>query len=96
MGEAISASRQSLGSSRAKLRFRISAPAKAKTIHSRPPEISRVWSAEGSKAKLNSSRMTSAKESEALSASLVRSSARRSLAAMVSAVAQEARHQASP
>ena len=47
MGAAISASRQSLGSSRAKLRLRISVPAKAKTIHSRPPEISRVVSSGG-------------------------------------------------
>ena len=47
MGAAIRASRQSLGSSRAKLRFSISVPAKAKTIHSRPPEISRIVSCDG-------------------------------------------------
>src|ERR1017187_1641219 len=84
MGAEISASRQSLFSSRAKLRFNSSVPAKANTIHSRPPEISRVVSSLGSKAKLNRSSTTRAKESEALMASLVRNSARRSLAMITS------------
>src|SRR5260370_91067 len=74
-GAAMSASRQSFGSSRAKLRFRISVPAKRKTIHSKPPEISRVVSSVGSKAKLKISRTTSANANEALMASLVRISA---------------------
>jgi hypothetical protein len=95
MGEAISASRQSLGISRAKLRFRISVPAKAKAIQSRPPEISRVVSSCGSKAKLNSSRITRAKASDALMASLVRSSARRSFSRDHPDVAEEP-HQPSP
>src|SRR5579872_1505570 len=82
MGEAISASKQSFGNSRAKLRFRMRAPANANTIHNKPPEKLRISSEVGSNAKLNSSRITSEKESDALMASLVRSSARRSLAAM--------------
>src|SRR5664279_479931 len=84
MGAEISASRQSLFSSRAKLRFNSRVPAKANTIHSRPPEISRVVSSLGSKAKLNRSSTTRAKESEALMASLVRNSARKSLAIITS------------
>src|ERR1017187_5799166 len=84
MGAEMSASRQSLFSSRAKLRFNSSVPAKEKTIHSRPPEISRVVSSLGSKAKLNKSSTTRAKESEALMASLVRNSARKSLAIITS------------
>src|ERR1017187_3692849 len=83
MGAEMSASRQSLFSSRAKLRFNSSVPAKANTIQSRPPEISRVVSSLGSKAKLNSS-TTRAKESDALMASLVRNSARKSLAIITS------------
>src|ERR1035438_3955427 len=84
MGAEMSASRQSFSSSRAKLRFNSSVPAKAKTIHNRPPEIWRVVSSLGSKAKLNNSSTTRAKESEALMASLVRNSARRSLAMITS------------
>src|SRR2546423_12259394 len=80
----MSASRQSFGSSRAKLRLRIKTPAKANTIHNRPPENCRVSSDEGSNAKLKISRMTSANESAELIASLLRSSERRSLCAIVS------------
>src|SRR5689334_22288064 len=80
----MSASRQSFSSSRAKLRFRISVPAKAKTSHSSPPEISRTCSELGSNAKLNSSRMTSANDSEALMLSLLRISERRSFIAIAS------------
>src|SRR5665213_2316615 len=82
-GDEISASRQSFCNSRAKLRFSTSAPAKEKTIHSRPPEMVCNSSDEGSKAKLNNTRITSEKAKEALNASLVRISERRSLAAMV-------------
>src|SRR5580704_16537735 len=82
-GEAISASRQSFWTSRAKLRFSTSAPAKAYVIHSRPPENSWICSEEGSKAKLNRSRITTENAMEAFQASLVRSSEWRSLAAMV-------------
>src|ERR1022692_4653155 len=49
MGAAMSASRQSLGNSRAKLRFKVRVPAKANTIHNRPPETSRIISCDGSK-----------------------------------------------
>ena len=83
-------SRQSFTSSRAKLRFRIKAPANANTIHSSPPEISRTVSALGSKAKLNSSRMTIANASDALMVSLVRHSERRSLPAMANACCRNA------
>src|ERR1017187_3538133 len=85
MGAAISASRQSLGNSRAKLRFRMRVPAKANTIQRRPPDMSRVVSSRGSKAKLKSTRMTRAKANEALMASFVRISARRSLTVITSA-----------
>src|ERR1039458_2616179 len=74
MGAAIRASRQSLGTSRAKLRFNTSVPAKANTIHSKPPDISTVSCSPGSKAKLNRTSMTSEKASEALMASLGRKS----------------------
>ena len=82
-GDEISASRQSFCSSRAKLRFNTRAPAKEKTSHSRPPEMVRNSSDDGSKAKLNSTRITSENANDALNASLVRISERRSLAAMV-------------
>src|ERR1039457_4755140 len=84
MGAEISASRQSLFSSRAKLRFNSSVPAKANTIQSRPPEISRVGFSLWWPAKINSSSTTRAKESDALMASLVRNSARKSLAIITS------------
>jgi hypothetical protein len=57
------------------------------------------WSCseEGSKAKLNSSRITTENAKEALKASLVRNSERRSLAAMVSdARRNEGKRQLSP
>ena len=58
VGEDTSASRQSLISSRAKLRFRISAPANANTIPAVRRRSVESSSDVGSNAKLNSSRMT--------------------------------------
>jgi hypothetical protein len=83
IGDAIKASRQSFGRSRAKLRLTTSAPAKANTSHNNPPDISSNASDVGSKAKLNRSRITTAKESEAFNVSFVRISDRKSFHATV-------------
>src|SRR5215203_3982079 len=83
MGEAMTASRQSFGRSRAKLRFTTRAPAKANTIQRRPPDISSNSSDVGSNAKLNNKRITTANDNDALIVSLLRSSDLRSFHAIV-------------
>ncbi len=78
-GAASRPSRASLGSSRAKLRFSASIPAKVMATQSRPPDMRRVSSPVGSKEKLKITSTIRANSRLVFSTSLVRRSARASL-----------------
>src|SRR4051794_18194716 len=96
IGDAISVSRQSLGWSRAKLRLMTSAPANAKTSHSKPPASSSICSEVGSNANEKRSKITIEKESEALMVSLLRISERRSFAVIVRLCRRKLNSQSNP
>src|SRR5947209_18528475 len=84
-GPASSASRHSFGSSRAKPRLNTKAPAKIKTRHRKPADISRSISGEGSNAKESSSKMVIENAPAAFNDSFVRISIERSFRATDSA-----------
>src|SRR5450759_2128195 len=88
IGASFSPSRQSLGTSRAKVRLSESTAEKAKAIHRRPPESSCASAELGSKARLKITITSSAKTSAELKTSLVRNSARRSFFKMAIAAFQ--------
>ena len=88
MGAIRKPSRQSLGTSRAKVRLRARTAEKAKAIHSSPPESSAACYRLGSSVNLHNPMTSRAKTTEELKTSLVRNSARRSFLKMANAAAQ--------
>src|SRR5438874_11596789 len=89
IGAICSPSKQSLGTSRAKVRLRPSIPEKANAIHSRPPERARASAEVGSNAMLKMTITSKAKRAEELKTSLVRNSERRSFRKIAPAARQK-------